>query len=192
MKQQYLGHRVATNTAWLAALLCGVCGSRCCCAPSRASLTPCKQPGCCKGGMLTGKHVLWLLSWVGRAAMQGMERGVGRMGHGLGGESSTHHTGCAVAVAVRPFTIISAVPQRWLSHRAGCHLPASSAMPPAGVGTPPEELRGNTSRRDGMGKGTSSISFSHSAWQDLSQLSLSCPGCAAEETCRSALSHTDP
>ena len=66
----------------------------------------------------------------------------------------------------------------------GCHLPASSPMPPAGARTPLEEQRGDSSRRDGTvpGEGAPSCSFSHLAWQDLSQPSLSCSGCAVEET----------
>lgn len=80
-------------------------------------------------------------------------------------------------------------PGSWLSPRAlcpepGCHLPASSPMPPAGARTLLEEQRGDTSRRDGTasGDGAPSSFFSHLAWQDLSQPSSPCSGCAAEET----------
>lgn len=73
----------------------------------------------------------------------------------MGWEMGAAHTTLGVQwlYLCPPSASILAVPQRWLSPSAGCHLPASSAMPPAGAGTHPEEQRGNTSRRDGMGKG---------------------------------------
>lgn len=91
--------------------------------------------GCCL--FLCGERCCLLIQvlsapsiWPSLASWDSSKAGHGKVGHGLGGESSTHRTGCAAAVSVHPISITSSVPQHWLSPRTAvtslpalqCHL----------------------------------------------------------------------